>query len=137
MADIAITAANVVKGAGATVVEGIAGATITAGQVIYSDTANGGVMKLANAITSALTAAASGIALHGALTGQPIAYLSAGPLTCGGTLVAGKPYYVSGTASGNLCPVADLTTTWIPCSLGYASSTTVLQVGIVPTGVTL
>ena len=137
MADVAITVANVVKGAGAQVTVGVAGVTITAGQSIYSDSTAAGVMKLTHAITSAATAVATGIALHGALANQPVAYITSGPFTCGGTLVAGKPYYVSGAVAGNICPVADLTTTWQPCSLGYASSTTVLQVSIVPTGVTL
>lgn len=136
MADVAITAASVVKGSGATVTVGTAGTTITAGQTLYADAANSSVLKLADADASAATAAAVGIALHGSLSGQPIAYCSAGPLTVGGTLVAGKMYAVSATAGG-ICPVADLTTGAQPCYLGYASSTTVLQVSIVSTGVTL
>ena len=35
MTDLAITAANVVKGSGATYDTGVAGATITAGQLVY------------------------------------------------------------------------------------------------------
>lgn len=134
--DVSITAANVVKGSTAIVVSGVAGATITAGQTIYSDTANGGVMKLADADNTSTTAATTGIALHGALNGQPIAYVTGGAITIGGTLTAGKFYAQSNTA-GAICLLSDSTTGWWPCVIGYASSTTVLQVGIVPTGVQL
>lgn len=134
--DVTITAASVVKGSGAATVTGIAGVTITAGQVLYIDTSNSSVMKLADADSTSLTAGAAGIALHAALTGQPITYLTQGPITIGGTLVAGTWYIVSATA-GSLTKSVDQTTGWLPCLLGYASTTAILQVGIIPTGVTL
>ncbi len=134
--DVSITAASVVKGTQASVISGTAGVTITAGQLLYIDTANSNVMKLADADSTALTANCAGIALHAALTGQPIAYLTAGPITIGGTLVAGTWYIVSNTA-GAITKSADQTTGWLPCLMGYASTTAVLQVGIVNTGVTL
>ncbi len=135
MADIAITAANVVKGSGASTSSGTAGASITAGQTLYLDSATN-TLKLADANSTAATAACVGIALHAASSNQPIQYLTQGPITIGGTLTAGVFYIASATAGG-VAPASDATTGWIPCQLGYASSTTVLQVGIVNTGVTL
>ncbi len=134
--DVAITAASVLKGAGSTTQLGTAGATITAGQALYVDTANGNVLKLADGNATSLTATCAGFALHAALTGQPIDYLSAGAFTVGGTLVAGKFYILSDTA-GAITLISDYTTGFIPCMVGYASSTSVLQVNIFPTGVTL
>jgi len=134
--DVSITAASVLKGSGATTVLGTAGASITAGQALYIDTANGSVLKLADGNGTTLTATFAGFALHAALTGQPVDYLSAGPITIGGTLVAGKFYILSDTA-GAITLVSDYTTGFIPCLVGWASSTTVLQVVPIATGVTL
>lgn len=134
MADIAITASAVVKGSGAQTTTGVAGASITAGMVLYSDTANANVMKPADANLSALASTVAGIALHAALTGQPITYITAGPLTINAVLTAGKIYVLSATDSaGAIAPVADLASGWFTSLLGYASSTTVLNVGIVNT----
>ena len=46
MADLTITAANVVPGAGARITNGTAGATVTAGQVVYLDPADNRPMVL-------------------------------------------------------------------------------------------
>jgi hypothetical protein len=138
MADISITVANVVQGTGAKVVEGVAGAGITAGQVLYLDSATN-TYKLADC-NSATAAARSpaGIALHGALTGQPVAVQlgTSGSITIGGTLTAGVVYYLSGTPGG-IRPVADNTTGDYPVALGIATSTTVLKLGFLEAGVAL
>lgn len=136
MADLSITVASVAKGSGASVVSGTAGASITAGQALYVDTANSNVMKLADSDASTLAATVAGISLHAALTGQPIAYIANGPITIGATVTAGIFYAGSATA-GAICPLSDLTTNAHPCLIGYASSATVIQVGIVNTGATL
>lgn len=136
MADIAITAANVAESAGAVIENGRAGAAITAGQVLYKEAATG-LFKLADANSATAEAKqAYGIALHGALTNQRIAVQTGGDIVAGGTLVAGSPYYLSGTPGG-IAPAADLVTTWHIAALGYAVSTTVLRVHIQNTGVTL
>lgn len=127
MADLSITASSVVKGVGATTANGIAGATITAGQPLYIDTANSDVIKLADANSSDLTSTVCGISLHGASTGQPITYITYGPLTVNAVLTTGAVYVASATA-GSIAPTADLTTGWRTSILGYASSTTVLNV---------
>ncbi len=110
MADIAITAASVLPGTGAVINRGIAGATITAGQALYADAANNGVLKKANALTSAATAACVGISLNGASSGQPVNYQSSGTYTVGGTVAASVAYAVSGANDGGIAPVSDITT---------------------------
>jgi hypothetical protein len=49
MADLTVTAANVVKGADAKTQVGLYGATVTAGQTVYADPADGGKFKPADA----------------------------------------------------------------------------------------
>lgn len=136
MADLSITATSVLAGGGAKTVEGVAGASITAGQVVYLDS-SAGTYKLAD--NNSATAAArspDGIALNGAASGQPIEVLTRGPITIGATMTAGVAYYLSATAGG-ICPVADLTTGHYPTILGIATSTTVLSVLIHESGVAL
>lgn len=128
MADLTITAGNCLTIDG-TYDTGIAGASITAGQPLYKDTANSSVLKLADADSSSLTATVAGIALHAAGTGQPIRYQVTGTITIGATLTAGKIYVASATAGG-IAPSADLTTNWRTSILGVATSTTVLTLKI-------
>lgn len=135
MSDLSITAANVVSGAGARIKHGTAGATITAGQQVYED-ANG---RYSLADDNSATAAArvpAGTALNGAANGQPLAVHEKGPITVGATLTAGVAYYLSDTPGG-ICPVADLASGEYPCLIGIATSTTVLNVNISPSGVAL
>lgn len=135
MADLTITAASVLKGTGAVTTRGTAGTSITAGQVVYADSSDGGKYKLADCTTSAATAAAVGIALHAAADEQPLQILTSGPITIGATVVAGTSYILS--TSGGICPDADKTTSDRVVRLGYASSASVLQIYIQNTGVTL
>jgi len=125
MADLTVTAANVVAGADSTTVSGTAGVTITAGQAVYLDATTG---KYALADADSATVAqrrAIGIALNGAALNQPIKVLTSGDITTGATMTAGVAYYLSGTAGG-ICPVADVGTGEYVCLLGIAKSTTVL-----------
>jgi len=136
MADLVITAASVVATSGSREIEhGRAGATITAGQVVYK-ASNG---KYALADNDSATAAAKtprGIALHGASDDQPLAVLTGGEITIGATLTAGMDYYLSSTAGG-ICPRADLASGDYVVLIGMAKSTTVLAVDIQAPGVTL
>jgi hypothetical protein len=129
MTDISITAANVIAGSNATRESGTAGATITAGQVVYRDGTTG-QYKLAD--TDAATAEVRtprGIALYGASAGQPLTIIRAGDVTIGATIVAGVAYYLSGTAGG-ICPIADVAADDYPAIIGMGKSTTVLTVSI-------
>jgi hypothetical protein len=123
MADITVTAANVVASNAAKRGNGVAGATITAGQAVYKDAADSSKLKLADANASAASADPVGIALHGASSGQPLQYVEEDPdFTPGATLTTGAVYVLSGTPGG-IAPVADLTTGWYPNVLMVAKST--------------
>jgi hypothetical protein len=137
MADLTITAASVVKGSGSVVETGTAGASVTAGQVVYKDASDSNKFKLADC-DSATAAVRSpyGIALHASGSGQPLTVLRSGPITIGATVSAGVAYYLSATPGG-IAPVADLATGDYPVILGIATSTTVLEVDIQEAGVAL
>jgi hypothetical protein len=136
MADLTITAANVLAGAGAAVSRGVAGATVTAGQSVYLDTADGKWKLADNNSATAAVRTPGGIALNGASNGQPLAVLTEGPITIGAALTAGVAYYLSDTPGG-ICPVADLGAGEYPTVIGIASSATVLKVAINSAGVAL
>lgn len=136
MADISITAANVLASATGRVVHGAAGATITAGQAVYLDTADGRYKLADSNGASALIRTPVGIALNGAANGQPLAVQNSGPITIGGTLTAGVAYYLSDTPGG-ICPVADVGSGEYATVLGIATSTSVLDLNIQASGVAL
>lgn len=135
MTDISITAANVIKGSDAVVEHGIAGATITAGQVVYKD-ATTGKYGLADADGAAALKVPRGIALNGASDGQPLAIARSGDITIGGTLTAGTAYYLSPTAGG-IAPLADVMSGDDVVLLGLAETAAILHLDIQVTGVTL
>lgn len=127
MADLSITASAVLPGTDATVENGTAGATITAGQRVYLDTATGRY-ELADAdAATTLERRTRGIALNGASDGQPLRILRAGDLTMNAVLTAGVTYYGSPTPGG-ICPRADVLTGDYVEIIGVAKSTTVLAV---------
>ena len=135
MADLAITAANVVARNGARRKDRTAGVTVTAGQVVYHD-ATDGKSKLADCDGAAALREPDGIALHGAANDQPLAVHVEGPITIGATLVPGTTYYLSPTAGG-ICPIADLSAGDYPTIMGIAISTSVLDVKIHRSGVAI
>lgn len=137
MADLSITAANVAAVSGASIDRSKnAGASVTAGQLVYLEAATS-TWKLADCNSATVEARTpTGIALHAAASGQPLAVLTAGPITIGATLTAGVAYYCSGTAGG-IAPVADVTTGWYVTIVGIATSTTVLDVKFHASGVAL
>lgn len=136
MADLSITTTAVLAAADAVTENGTAGATITAGQVLYKDSSDG-LWKLAdNNSATAAVRTPQGIALNGAASGQPVRVLKSGNLTLNAVLTAGVAYYLSDTAGG-ICPVADLATGEYPSVIGIATSTTVLKVNITTSGAAL
>jgi hypothetical protein len=129
MADLSITASAVLPGADATLENGTAGATITAGQRVYLDTATGRY-ELADAdAATTLERRTRGIALNGASDGQPLRILRAGDLTMNAVLTAGVTYYGSPTPGG-IAPRADVLTGDHVEIIGVAKSTTVLAVAL-------
>jgi hypothetical protein len=136
MADLTITAASVLAGEGASIQHTTSGDTVTAGKVVYRDTATKRQELADSNSGTALAKRPNGIALNGASDGQPLAIVTSGPVTIGATLVAGAAYYLSDTPGG-ICPFADLATGEDVVQIGNAISTTVLDVDIKVTKVTL
>lgn len=136
MANLTITAASIIPGSGAKNIPGIAGATVTAGQVAAKDPATGKyVLADSNHATAALRRPA-GVFLNGAADGQPVTIHTDGPLAFGAILTAGTDYWLSDTA-GAICPRADVGSGELAVLLGLATSTTVLDVQIQNSGVTV
>lgn len=137
MADLTITPANVVIGAGAKVNRsGRAGTTVTAGQQVYLDPSTQKYLLADNNSATAAARVPSGTALNGAALNQPLAVLEDGDVTIGATLVPGTAYYLSDTPGG-ICPFADLAAGEFPCVIGIAKSASVLRVKINASGVSL
>lgn len=128
MADLSITAADVKKTDTTLIAEGIAGGTVTAGQPVYKDSTASSKLKAADADVLA-TAAAVGIALHGASNDQPLKYAIGGNLTLTNVMTAGAVYVVS-TNAGGIAPVADLGAGDFVTLLGIATSATNLKISI-------
>ncbi|MBZ9973506.1 hypothetical protein LB517_28150 [Mesorhizobium sp. BR1-1-12] len=135
MTDLSITSTGVLVGANASIEHGFAAAAITAGQVVYKD-ANGKFNLADTDSATAIVRKPRGIALNGAAAGQPLAIITKGDVTIGGTLTKGVFYYLSGTP-GAICPVADVASGDYPAVIGVATSTTVLSVNIVAPDVVL
>lgn len=129
MADITITPANVVKGANARTEDGIAGATVTAGQVGYKDDSTSKYLLADNNSVTADARRGVGVFLNGAANNQPVELVFEGDVTIGATLTPGTAYYLSDTPGG-ICPAADLASGEYVCLLGIAKSATVLALDI-------
>ena len=135
MADITQTPANVVINPAYPHKkrEGIAGATIVQGDVLYQDGADGLSLKPA-ITTSASTARAVGIALTGASDGQVCVYLESGHINPGGTVAVGEVYCVSDNA-GKFAPVADIGAGDYVTVLGIGITTSDIEIAITPSGI--
>lgn len=136
MVDITITAANVAAGSDSQQERGTAGATITAGQAVYKDAADGKYKLADNNSATAAVRQPLGIALNGASDGQPLTIHKLGDITIGATLEAGTTYYLSDTPGG-ICPIADVGSGEYAAIIGIAKSTSVLAVKINYSGVAL
>lgn len=129
MADLSITAANVVQYASARVnTSYLIGETITAGQVVYLKAADSRWWKSQCDGTAAESGSGvlRGIALNGGAAGQPAAVQEAGDIVIGATVTVGLEYYLSSTAGG-ICPIADLSSTNYLHIVGYGVSSTVVR----------
>lgn len=132
MANLSITAASVLQGSNAQISYGkLAGTTITAGQLVYLNSATG-KYELADANTVG-QAQVKGVALHAALAGQPLAIQYGGRYYVGATVALGTTYALSATA-GAIAPLADLVTGDYATHLGIAVSTTEIDIKINASG---
>ncbi len=136
MADVSITAASVLLVGGPTD-NMTAGASITAGQVVYKE-ATTGLAKLADCDSATAEARIPyGIALHAASTSQPLKVARPGAtVNMGATLTGGTEYWLSGTA-GAICPAADKASGDRSVLIGLAASAANLKVTLLDSGVTL
>jgi hypothetical protein len=111
------------------------GATISAGQVVYADTADTNKMKLADNNASAATAVVYGIAMTpGVSGGYGVVATGGGIILVGTTAAVGETYYAGATA-GEIIPDADLATGNYVSRLGTASSATQINLRIENTGI--
>lgn len=127
MADLSITAATVLMSATGKKAEGIAGAAISAGDILYKDTADGNKLKLADSNVTGKTDVC-GIALADAAIGQPVHYCLSDPaLAIGATVAIGAIFILSATPGG-IAPAADAASGMELVILGVGVSTTAINV---------
>jgi hypothetical protein len=129
LADLVLTASDIIAGSNSAQVHGTAGETIVAGKAVYQNTTTKKWMLADSNSATAAARQAAGIALNGASDGQPISVHKSGDLTVGAVLTAGQAIYLSDTAGG-LCPLADVGAGEYVCLIGLAKSTSVLAVDI-------
>lgn len=135
MADIIVTAANVLTAAGATIKRFTSGAAITAGQVVYKDTSASNVVKLADADLSDAAAVVEGIAINDCASGQEVDVCTSGNINPGGTVVVGEVYMASGNAGG-IAPVGDFVSGDRASIIGVGTSTSNIILRIFNSGIT-
>jgi len=134
--DISVTVTAVVSTITRSVITALAGATITAGQTVYTDAATGKWL-LADCDSATVPARTPvGIALNGGALNQPITVKTLGDITFGAVLTAGVGYYQSPVAGG-IAPIADVLSGDLAVFLGFAKSTTVLALDITAAAVVL
>lgn len=129
MADVSITASLVRAGTGNLGINTVtAGAAITAGQVIYLDTAN--LAQLADADGASATQTVSGIALNSTgAAGQPVSYVTTGSpaVVPGFTGTVGDVVLLSTTPGGMTVTSGDITTGDRRVVLGVMVTTTTMN----------
>lgn len=105
MSDISLTPSSVIASGKAAWINGTAGETINAGQIVYLDEATNRV-KLADSDASAAAAAAYGMALNNAYTGQPVRICTRDPeLRCNYGNSPGLVMVLSATIPGSLASI--------------------------------
>ena len=135
MAAIAITAGSVIPSSSAVIKSGIAGETITAGQVVYVEPVTL-LIKLCDANSTAAIATAAGIATNGASVNQKVYYCTedTGGFAIGATILSGDTLWTSGTAGGITKTAADNVNPVYCTVLGVMTSTTLARINIVAGG---
>lgn len=113
--------------------------TITSGQMVYLAAANGNKATLADSDTgTAAPAEAIGIACTDSGIGEPVSVALFGNTVtfASAILTKGTVYYLSNTAGG-ICPFADLGAADYVTLVGVATSTTVMRLLCIATGITI
>lgn len=134
MADLTITAASVLAYADVTPIDGILGATLTAGQAVYIDTSDSNKLKAADCDSSSTTATVAGILLTGGGSGQPCKYAKSGEITIGATVTVGEIYVLSGNAGG-IAQEGDLASGDYVSVIGVGTTAARIRVNLLNSGV--
>jgi hypothetical protein len=135
MADLTVTAANVAASTDAIKNSSYNyGETVTAGQLVYLDSSDN-ELKLVD-VNASTTDAIFGVALNGGGDGQPATVQTGGVINLGATLSIGK-VYMGSTTAGGIMPIDDAVAagTVYASLLGIATSASLLQMGIINSGV--
>jgi hypothetical protein len=143
MADLTITADDVLPGSNATIIKDkAAGENFTAGQPVYLNaTTDKWMMADSNVVIA--TTEQIGIAVSTGRTSQLVAVQTAGTLDVGATLTKRTLYVVANgtgtgtiTGEGLISPIADLIAGDYLYILGWASATDELTMRVINTGIT-
>lgn len=134
MADLTIIALNVVADFNATIVVGVAGEALSAGDVVYADSSDSDELKQAQHDGTAAQAAAVGIVLADAIDTAAVTYITRGELGLGTILTAGNTYSVSANL-GKIADEGDPGSTDYQTVVGVALSTSTLLVTFIVGGV--
>lgn len=115
----------------------VAGGTLTQGMALYLDTATRTV-KATDADAEA-SAECVGFAAHAAASGQPIAVQSrhGSRITVNSSLTRGVAYFLGITTPGSICLYSDISTGDYVSFVGIGISATVLEIGILNSGVVI
>ena len=133
MADLSITAANVKAGSASTRVQLVqAGEAIDQGEPAYL--ASDGKYYQTDANDTAIKAQAKGIAITPASTDGYFLLAVDGLVNLGATLAVGQIYVCSAT-KGGIAPYADLTTNDFVSIVGIATTTALLEINLLVSGV--
>jgi len=113
---------------------GVYGATISAGQSLYLDSADT-KWKLADCNATAAIAAIAGIAITpGVLDGSGLIATGGSVILVGTTMAVGTIYLV-GQTPGSIVPDADLVTSDIVSQIGIGKTATELVIGLIASGI--
>lgn len=135
MAELTITALQVLSGPDADFYQGIAGQAVTAGQAVYLDVLTNR-LRLADANGSQDSAEVIGLALHEAASEQPLRIQTRGTLTLGAAAAPGaSTVYILGATPGGIAPVADKLTGWHTTILGVGGPVNTLRMSLFPSRV--
>jgi hypothetical protein len=136
-ANLAITAAEVLPTSSTESTQGISGAVISAGDVVWFDSSST-TWKLFDGNDTSNNTGTPRIALTSALVaGQPITVATGQDITIGATAAASTGIvYVASTTAGKMCPAADLATGNRVTVIGVGKATAKLQLVLNNSGVT-
>jgi hypothetical protein len=128
MASQVVVPANVLTSSGASKKTGTAGVTITQGQVLYLDAADG-KLKLADANGAAAARVVEGIAINAAAAGQPISYITRDPaFKPGFAVVVGEQYILASDTPGSIALHADAVSGDFVTGIGIGKSVTEINI---------